>query len=469
MLRVLIRSCGVLVVMFSGLIMVMGVVGERRQSDLLVYAHFRGSSPLMLFDPSTAMQVRLTQPFKLSGIQVSAKGHIAFSTDEYPNEIYVWDKAGTPTNIGVNLGVHSLPLGWSPDGRYLVLVSRLYDKRRVLYIWDGTKLTNISPDELADDLQHYDIAWSLDGWLAFIVHHFPGDFSQGSRIFVWDYHQIIEISPNSALSYYGAVWGADGRLAFIGTLGRDRDSEVYVWDRRETINISQNPMGKDTNPVWSADGRLAFTGTLGQGSEVYVWDGRETLNISQNPMGMDANPVWSVDGRLAFTSRNENSQHIMVWNGDFPSTHTTIQGYQAVYSPKWLKNGYLTFSAQPLTGGIEQIYWWDGKNVTDLSQNPGMENLNPTWREDGVWAFNGIYRGRDMLIYVRDADNQPLLTVEGRRPVWNAEGYLIFCRLDSQKKWVLSMWDGGRVVEITQSLDIWAVWKSGSVMRCTSW
>src|SRR5260221_7918588 len=119
-----------------------------------------------------------------------------------------------------------------------------------------------------------------------------------------------------------------------------------------------------------------------------------------------------------------------------------------------------------LKTAILRFIFGDGQRATNISQNPTMNNGNPAWSTDGRWTFSTFFSSQQ-LVYVRDSKNADLLTVKGQQPAWNASGYLTFCTSGSPY-WVLSMWDGQRIVKITQAYEIWAQWQGGSASICYS-
>src|SRR5262249_9213995 len=133
--------------------------------------------------------------------------------------------------------------------------------------------------------------------------------------------------------------------------------------------------------------------------------------------------------------------------------------------PFWTNKGLLGFTATDSVNNT-QIYLWDGKVATDISQNPTTSNGAPTWSADGRWAF-ATFDSQHQVVYVRDAQNKPLLTVEGQSPAWSPGGYLTFCDLTSTG-WKLLIWDGSRVTKVAQGVNIVTEWQGGSWSVCSS-
>ena len=293
---------------------------------------------------------------------------------------------------------------------------------------------------------------------------------------------IIRGNPNA--NEYPLSWSRDGRYLAIASYADV--VKLLIYDGSNIIDIT--PKSDDAltrlyagEIAWSADNRLAFTlwfdpsyPKIGDPSEIYVWNGKSTINLSQNPTGRDESPTWHVDGRLAFLSEREGEYDVFIWDGvslkngspDIDTYVNVSPELTAYYSyPAWTNDGSIAFATNGLQYNHVQIYEWDGKTSSNLSQNPELNNGSQTWNVDGRWAFSTFFSSRQ-LVYVRDADNRTLYSDEGQWPRWSADGYLIFCRW-SRQGWSLLMWDGRQTREIVQGREIWAQWQSGATLTCT--
>jgi hypothetical protein len=269
-------------------------------------------------------------------------------------------------------------------------------------------------------------------------------------------------------------------LAFVGVKEMGEEGVPYIWDSEFLFNIMpdnlhSSPYIRDFS--WNSDGRLVFT-VYGQ---LYLWDsrtawsGQTAVNVSQNEEYNVYSPVWSTDGRLAFIASHEGDCAIFVWDG--LSTEASLPNAPAFTNivpdltscdaaPIWTPAGLLAYKSLVSGTAEYQIFAWDGQTVTNISQNPTTSYSLPSWRSDGYWAFES-----QELIYIRDADNHTVLTMEGIRPLWSLSGqYLAF--LAPGDEWdltILSIWDGEKAISLTQQAGvIWAQWQgaSGSVLCC---
>lgn len=351
---------------------------------------------------------------------------------------------------------------------------KLYDPRT-----DTSKLIHVDSDDI-------DFSFSANGRLAYSSN--SGDTSQ---IYVVDTlspnSSPINISQDRTAKNSPLAWSRDGRyLAFISE-SHDKKILLNVWDGNTTVNITPSDL-VDTDEYdelsWSVNDRLAFTVRFadGQGqsdpSEIYLWNGKKTTSFSQNPTGDDEGPTWNTDGRIAFLSKRDSKYGIYVWDGvSFKNGGANVDSFLHVAAnltgyfsrPTWTSNGLVAFSAFDSQDSQAQIYLWNGQTSTNISQNPTQDNFGSTWSNDGRWAFNTPDWGEHFL-YVRDAHNKPLLTVNGDSPAWSSSGYLAFCNRyrSSPIYWAISMWDGQHIVDIVRSeYDIRAQWQSGSSSYCS--
>lgn len=363
-------------------------------ADVLAYAitNYQGGSTISVYDPYADEHTIIYESDDLlHRLRYSSVGRIAFSSwHEDKATIYVLDSQTTPislTNLSQELNLSGYPLGWSPDGHYLAFVSFESDDSLSIRLWDGKIATNITPDDMNDTPQSYDVAWSPDGRLAFTVWF---GFSNDSTV-----------------------------------------PEIYLWDGNSTANLSQNSGGDDRSPIWSADSQIAFLSAQNNTYDILVWDGvsinnglpdRTTFtNIAPELTNYYSHPTWTNEGLLAFGAQGEQDDHI-------------------------------------------QVYVWDGQSASNLSQNPDSHNGRAAWSVDGKWAFV-TYFSQEELLYIRDANNRNLFITEGQYgPVWNSSGFLAFCTRSKS----LFVWDGHKIIPVTEGSEVWAQWKSGSYVHCTS-
>jgi Tol biopolymer transport system component len=172
-------------------------------------------------------------------------------------------------------GEDTRPLGWSPDGRWLlVAVSRTLS--------DGT----------------------FDSDLLAIAAHARGTVRR-------------PVDTTAHRSIVEAAWSPDGsHIAWVARVGRERQLEVFVSsaDGSSAINVTRHP-ADDRHIAWSPDGELlAFTSSRDGNAELYATSLRENrlwrLTFDE---AQDDGAAFSRDGRLvAFESTRGGSAGVYV-------------------------------------------------------------------------------------------------------------------------------------------------------------
>lgn len=373
----------------------------------------------------------------------------------------------------------TLLMGRNSSNDLLAYTTSRYGSKTPLMLYDPRYHRSVP---LFADMETPLFDLSADGRIAFTSTR-----DGNAEVYIWDTHQVnsapINISQQPKRNDYFLSWSRDGHdLAFLSYQESGKETLIYIWDGRKLIDITPGEVGDNPESYreasWSADGRLAFTVGYGstsgdQPSEIYLWDGSRTVNLSQDPTREDRSPTWSADGRLAFVSVQGEAYRILLWDGvsfkngapDRDSFTNVAPELVAYYSlPTWTNTGSLAFESAGVGGIYSQIYTWDTGKTTDISQNPGLHNTSARWSSDGRWAFTTVFSSLQ-LIYVRDADDHPLLTTKGQyTPAWSSDGDLAFCR----PGWILSLWDGSEIRPITEGYVINAQWQSGSRVFCSS-
>lgn len=433
------------------LMLTLGSVGADENTDLLlvnVSGNQAENIALDVYDPAAGASTPLLANYRANNTAyarpiLSADGRLAFSSSfeghmaAHVLDTYHLDQlVQTVTSVGAD---DEYPLAWSPDGHKLAYQSIPQQNNATIAVWDGGTSVDVTPQAgTLPIIQYINVLWSPDAHkLAF--QSYQNDSS--GRMYVWDGSTLSDVTPaeidERPVYYDSLAWSADGRLAFSMTYSDESVGEIYVWNGQSTVNLSQNTTGSDLQPVWSADGRLAFQSEQNGVESIRVWDGASL-------------PDGSPD-----------SSHV---------TAVAPQLYMDYFSlPAWTPNGLLAFAASSPDNNNPQIYTWDGQAATDVSLNPDVSNGFPVWGRDGRWAYNGLDAVQQFL-FVRGADNQPLLMTKGAfyyKPAWSATGSLAFCRWDVQE-WVMSVWDGQQVHEVARGPHVQAQWQSGTSVDCFS-
>ena len=260
--------------------------------------------------------------------------------------------------------------GWSPDGRYVLLVG--HD----IYVHH---LDSMSESNLTRDGGEYISAWwSPDG------SHIA--YTQSEDIHVMDPQGGARRNlTNDGERYTRLSWSPDARqMVFLSN--RDGNSEIYAMDldggnRR---NLTNNA-AEDTFPRWSPDGRhIGFYTERDGNDELYVMDadGRNPRNLSRHSSGLDWGLSWSPDGRrIAFTSIRGGPREIYVVDVDGGEPVNLTRNRRIDENPSWSPDGrYIAYNSdlggEEATGsGQRDIFVMeaDGSNPRNLTNHPAHE------------------------------------------------------------------------------------------------
>jgi Tol biopolymer transport system component len=376
------------------------------------------------------------------------------------------------------------------EGEYLIYLSDSFGKGQLMFY------------DLAGDVHMPIMAeWDVGRFAVSVTNRlaFSSAAEGENGIYILDYPFTdsvpLKVTSNIVGQDVPVAWSRDGR--YLAYLSAQADGvTLFIWDGEDALPIYHSRQGI-SELTWGPDGRLAFTDFHlfdEVRGEVVIWDGYTTTSVSQNPAGEDRAPAWSGNGRLAFLSEWQGNYDIFVWDGvtkaegvpdrsTFTNVASTLTDYGS--DPVWTNAGLLAFGATGPKDDHIQIYEWDGKSATNISQHPSSHTFSQSWRSDGYWAFATPYYS-ERRIYVRDEKNQTRLTADGQySPAWSESGQLMFCaqtfrgktfflfgrqifKLEADEDhWSLFRWDGEQVIEVVQGDDIWASWPNGEGVFCT--
>jgi Tol biopolymer transport system component len=438
-------QCSKIVVIVSTLLILLSRFlgsGAATNADMLAYtvSNYGEPTSLILYDLSHAIKTQVLSSNNPILFSLSIDGRLAYSSiNDDISKIYLLDTSLTNhqvTNIVQTPITQQFPypLVWSPDARYLAFGSPQNNDMSEVYLLD-TRTTDAQAINITQMPATHEspVMWSPDGrYLAFVTYH-----GENPLLYIWNGETVINITPKdipATATSYRLTWNNTGHLAFTVAFGytlEDAPDEIYLWDGNKTVNLSQNPIGEDSGAVWSADGLIAFLSEHDGQYNIFVWDG-----VSFKDGSPDIKPFI-----------------------DDPSG---LIGYYSF--PGWTPDRRLTFTSQTAADTNVQIYVWDGQTATNVSQNPTLHNGSPNWSNDERWAFV-TYFSSQQLLYVRDAENRPLLMTEGQySPAWSPSSLLMFCK----HRWILSVWDSRIIIKITQGSEIYAKWSNGDGVACSS-
>jgi Tol biopolymer transport system component len=228
------------------------------------------------------------------------------------------------------------------------------------------------------------------------------------------------------------AWSPDGKRIAFWSARDDPDGEIHI---REIYVMNADGSGVtrlthnliwNTDPAWSPDGkRIVFhhkEDTNGDGDinyadtgEIYVMnaDGSGQANLTNNPAD-DSEPSWSPDGkRITFWSYRNGTRGIYIMNADGSGQTRLINLGSSGGAPAWSPNSeYIVFSF--LTELKEyEIYRInnDGSGLTELTNNPGIDNRDPDWSPDGRHIIFDVRESNpsgQYEIYIMNSDGSGL-------------------------------------------------------------
>ena len=334
-----------------------------------------------------------------------------------PSQIYAMNlEDGMITAVTSGGDENKLPMGWSPDGRkILVNISSPIAEEPIdeKVRWSDTYVMDPDGENMINLTQSSDregsACWSPDGkQIAFSRRLNEG----GSAIFVMDANgqnqRRLTFEPGTNIVSH---WSPDeDRIAFLSF--RDGGRRIYTMDTNGQ-NIRQITHGQrafESAPAWSPDGKwLAFGSGDKRGWGIYLVDpqgGNETQIFHSNASNLDysvlGRPAWSPDSRhLVFVApwaeawREGYAGLVRVRvDGGIP-TYLKTQELGYWESPVWSPDGNtLLFSAKKQQRPEYEIFFMN--LITSESSHfilPGIRELllESDWRfRRLVWAPDGL-------------------------------------------------------------------------------
>lgn len=262
---------------------------------------------------------------------------------------------------------------WSPDGRYIVLISSRHGGMKV-HILDtssagnGSDMRQITTGRDEDDSP----AWSPDGrQIAFVSVH-----SEVSDIFVMnaDGSNVRQVTRGIGQNIH-PMWSADGSRILFNTThfgepapndGTSSDQKRVIGEKRDdSIDLATiRPDGSDLRAIthgggytyasFSPDGMsILHRRQHGQVSQIFLMnaDGSGDHNLSGDS-SLDGWPAWSPDGkRIVFSRHGENGFQIFVMNRDGTGLRQLTDAAGEFTNPRWSPDGKKILCGRRSVGG----------------------------------------------------------------------------------------------------------------------
>lgn len=359
--------------------------------DVLAYSIFRygEGTTLNLYDTSSHENTILYQSDDRLHFVFGSNGRIAFSTGwtwENNGELFTLDTTESESplfNLSQELEIEGYPLGWSDDGNYLAFASEIDEgQQQAIYIWDGTAVIDVTPQNTLGNPQSFDVAWSSDGRLAFTVWFGYSNGDPHPEIYLWDGKATLNLSQNADAEDREPVWNGKGEIVF-GSI-KDNEYILLLWDGMSyddglpdvTSFVRVAPQLEIYSPysTWVNDDLLTFSASARQGShvQVYTWNRQISLNVSQNPDAHNGGSRSSYDGYLAFVTFFSELQRLVVLN----ERNEPVLETHGQYAPAWSSGGTLVFCRRNDRSGWNLLRW-DRASVSTLVQG---DEIFAQWR-----------------------------------------------------------------------------------------
>jgi Tol biopolymer transport system component/erythromycin esterase-like protein len=263
-------------------------------------------------------------------------GQIVFSSyREGESEIFTMSSDGSEVNRLTEDAERLNQPNWSPDGKYIAYVRRVWPTNLEIYV---IRADGSDPIRLTYNLNAFDIEpdWSPDGSM----------------------------------------------IAFTSSKFDNLDILTMRLDDFQQIQLTENP-GADTSPDWSPDGeRIVYRSERDGNNEIFFMqtDGAGQMNLTKH-IASDTDPAWSPNGeRIAFVSEREGFEDIYVMDADGsnPTRLTTCQCKDTY--PAWSPDGRLLAFYSDRSGNFEvYVMNVDGSNQTQITHHNDFDGF-PDWQ-----------------------------------------------------------------------------------------
>jgi tricorn protease len=400
---------------------------------------------------SFAQENELTRLLRFPDV---SKTHIAFV---YAGDIWVTDiNGGTARRLTSHEGTELFPK-FSPDGKWIAFSAEYSGSRQIYAInvegGDPRQLTfynDVGPLPPRGGYDNQVLDWSPDGKnILFRGNRVPWGERMG-RPYVVPFAGGME-TPLAIPESGGGMFSPDGTKMVYTPIEREnrtwkryrggRAQDVWIYDlKANTSEKITDYVGTDNQPMWVGD-KIYFTSDREHTLNLYCYDlkTRQTRKVTNHndydvlwPAASQDYIVYQCGGYVyRFDPKTENSQRVAIRvYGDLPQTMASYRNVRqfingAEISPSGAR---ALFAAR---GDLFTVPAKDGE-IRNLTQTPGIRELNPIWSPDGKFIAYWSDRTGEYELYVRKQDGigeERRVTTDGDiwrfPPIWSPNSRLV--------------------------------------------
>jgi Tol biopolymer transport system component len=186
----------------------------------------------------------------------------------------------------------SLPLYWSPDGRYLAY-QHVRGEQVQMSLWDSINNEGYIIENVREEPLYYDNVWSADGRYLALTDS-SGTYE--SDTFIWDTVSRSIVTTFQTDMYYNFRWSPDARYFVYVDSSIDATITIYNLIDNTQVSVAGNELG-----AISPDGRYVVyfqrEGSYGDATTMYLYDTQTRREILVSETASVFNTQWSPDSR----------------------------------------------------------------------------------------------------------------------------------------------------------------------------